>query len=132
MDSVIKIGLFILAELLLNRVVNLVFRIMSRKHNSVHLRFIKSILNVLIVIVVLYSLAQQFEVTKDISKTLLQSSSLFVAIATFAAQQALSNVPGCPEERGKRMFLVGGPWGPLYPLGCFPADIYEEEEDPNP
>ena len=57
-----------------------------------HLRFIKSILNVLIVIVVLYSLAQQFEVTKDISKTLLQSSSLFVAIATFAAQQALSNV----------------------------------------
>ena len=46
----------------------------------------------LIVIVVLYSLAQQFEVTKDISKTLLQSSSLFVAIATFAAQQALSNV----------------------------------------
>lgn len=92
MDSVIKIGLFILAELLLNRVVNLVFRIMSRKHNSVHLRFIKSILNVLIVIVVLYSLAQQFEVTKDISKTLLQSSSLFVAIATFAAQQALSNV----------------------------------------
>ena len=52
MDSVIKIGLFILAELLLNRVVNLVFRIMSRKHNSVHLRFIKSILNVLIVIAV--------------------------------------------------------------------------------
>ena len=92
MDSVIKIGLFILAELLLNRVVNLVFRIMSRKHNSVHLRFIKSILNVLIVIVVLYSLAPQCEVTKDISKTLLQSSSLFVAIATFAAQQALSNV----------------------------------------
>ena len=41
---------------------------------------------------VLYSLAQQFEVTKDISKTLLQSSSLFIAIATFAAQQALSNV----------------------------------------
>ena len=94
MDSVIKIGLFILAELLLNRVVNLVFRIMSRKHNSVHLRFIKSILNVLIVIVVLYSLAQQFEVTKDISKTLLQSSSLFVAIATFAAQQASYVISG--------------------------------------
>lgn len=92
MDIIIKIILFILVELLLNRIVNLIFRIMTRKHNSVHLRFIKSILNVTIVIVVFYSMAQQFEVTKDISKTLLQSSSLFIAIATFAAQQALSNV----------------------------------------
>lgn len=92
MDVIIKIILFILVELLLNRIVNLIFRIMTRKHNSVHLRFIKSILNVTIVIVVFYSMAQQFEVTKDISKTLLQSSSLFIAIATFAAQQALSNV----------------------------------------
>lgn len=92
MDILIKIILFILAELLLNRIVNLIFRIMTRKHNSVHLRFIKSILNVTIVVVVFYSMAQQFDVTKDISKTLLQSSSLFIAIATFAAQQALSNV----------------------------------------
>ncbi|MCI8785266.1 MAG: mechanosensitive ion channel family protein [Eubacterium sp.] len=92
MNVYIKIGLFILAELMLNRIVSLVFHLMAKKHNSVHLRFTKSIVKVFIVIVVLYSLAQQFEVTKDISKTLLQSSSLFIAIATFAAQQALSNV----------------------------------------
>ena len=46
----------------------------------------------LVALVVTYCLAQQFEVTKDISRVLLQSSSLIVAIATFAAQQALSNV----------------------------------------
>ena len=92
MDNFLKIAIFVVVELLLNRIVNLIFRLMSKKHNSVHLRFAKSILNVVIVIVVAYSLAQQFEVTKDISKTILQSSSLFVAIATFAAQQALSNV----------------------------------------
>lgn len=92
MNHLIIIGIFILAELLLNRMVNLAFRIMAKKHNSVHLRFTKSVVNVIVVIVVMYSLAQQFDVTKDISKTLLQSSSLFVAIATFAAQQALSNV----------------------------------------
>ena len=92
MDDFLKIAIFVVVELLLNRIVNLIFRLMSKKHNSVHLRFAKSILNVVIVIVVAYSLAQQFEVTKDISKTILQSSSLFVAIATFAAQQALSNV----------------------------------------
>ena len=89
MNIFLKIGLFIFAELLINRIVNLVFKLMSKKHNSVHLRFVKSIANVIVMIVVLYSLAQQFEVTKDISKTLLQSSSLLVAIATFAAQQAL-------------------------------------------
>ena len=94
MDILIKIILFILVELLLNRIVNLIFRIMTRKHNSVHLRFIKSILNVTIVVVVFYSMAQQFDVTKDISKTLLQSSSLFIAIATFAAQQALRIILG--------------------------------------
>lgn len=92
MDSLILIAIFALVGLCINRVVNLVFRIMAKKHNSVHLRFTKSAVNVIVFIIAAYSLAQQFEVTKDISKTLLQSSSLFVAIATFAAQQALSNV----------------------------------------
>ncbi len=92
MNSFVKAGIFILVALLCNRVVNLIFSLMSKKHNSVHLRFTKSVVNVILGIIIFYSMAQQFEITKDISKTLLQSSSLFVAIATFAAQQALSNV----------------------------------------
>lgn len=92
MHNLIIIGIFIIAELILNRIVNLIFKILSRKHNSVHLRFFKSTINVLVVIIVIYSLVQQFEVTKDISKALLESGTLIVAIATFAAQQALSNV----------------------------------------
>ena len=92
MSDYIKIGIFIITEILIVRVVNLVFRFMSRKHNSVHLRFTKSVVNVLFSVVLIYSLLQQFEVTRDISKALLQSGSLMVAIATFAAQQALANV----------------------------------------
>ena len=92
MSDYIKIGIFIITEILIVRVVNLVFRFMSRKHNSVHLRFTKSVVNVLFSVVLIYSLLQQFEVTRDISKALLQSGSLMVAIATFAAQQALGNV----------------------------------------
>lgn len=49
-------------------------------------------MNLTIDVIIIYSLAQQFEITKDISKVLLQSGSLMVAIATFAAQQALANV----------------------------------------
>lgn len=92
MSIFLKIGIFVLIEFVLNRIVNLIFRLWAKKHNSVHLRFFKSATNLLIVIVVIYALVQQFDVTKDISKTLLQSGSLIIAVATFAAQHALGNV----------------------------------------
>lgn len=92
MDGLVKIGIFILIEIILNRLVDVAFRTIAKKHNSVNLHFLKNAINCLVAVVVIYGLSQQFEVTKDISKALLQSSSLIVAIATFAAQQTLSNV----------------------------------------
>ena len=92
MHFLVKIGLFIGVGLALNQLVNLIYRIVSKKTNAIHLRFLKSIFNVMIDVVIIYSLVQQFEITKDISKALLQSGTLIVAIATFAAQQALANV----------------------------------------
>ncbi|MEZ3504556.1 MAG: mechanosensitive ion channel family protein [Lachnospiraceae bacterium] len=92
MSSFLKIGIFIIAELFLSQVVNLIFKMLSKKNRAVHLRFFNSMINVLITVIMIYTLAQQFEVTKDLSTALLQSGSLIVAIATFAAQQALSNV----------------------------------------
>lgn len=92
MNSLMKIGLFILAELLINRIINFIFRLIAKKNHSAYLHFFKSVINISVAIIVLYSLVQQFDVTKDISRALLQSGTLLVAIATFAAQQALSNV----------------------------------------
>ena len=92
MSSFLKIGIFIIAELFLSQVVNLIFKMLSKKNRAVHLRFFNSMINVLITVIMIYTLAQQFEVTKDLSTALLQSGSLIVSIATFAAQQALSNV----------------------------------------
>ncbi|MDE6961535.1 MAG: mechanosensitive ion channel family protein [Lachnospiraceae bacterium] len=92
MSNILKIVIFVVAEILLNRLVGLIFLFMEKKHNSVHLRFTKSAVNVVVSVILIYSLLQQFEVTRDISKVLLQSGSLMVAIATFAAQQALGNV----------------------------------------
>lgn len=92
MDALIKIGIFVGSGLVLNHAVFWIYRFVAKKSDSVHLRFSKSIINVLINVITIYSLTQQFEFTKDISKTLLQSGSLMVAIATFAAQQTLSNV----------------------------------------
>ena len=92
MNNILMIGVFIVVEILMNRLVSLIFRFMEKKHNSVHLRFTKSFVNVLISVILCYTLLQQFELTRDISKVLLQSGSLMSAIATFAAQQALGNV----------------------------------------
>ena len=89
MSNLLKILLFIGIGILLNRLVGLIFLVMEKRNKSVHLRFTKSVVNVVFAVILFYSLLQQFEVTRDISKALLQSGSLMVAIATFAAQQAL-------------------------------------------
>lgn len=92
MDSIAKICIFVLVGLILNYTVELIFRLLSKKTKEIHLRFSKRVIKVVIYVIVFYSLAQQFDITKDISKVLLQSGSLILAIATFAAQQALGNV----------------------------------------
>ena len=92
MNLLSKLGLFFVVILLSNYVVSLIFKYIAQKTKAVHLRFTKSAINVIIDVIAFYSLAQQFEMTKDISKVLLQSGSLILAIATFAAQQALGNV----------------------------------------
>lgn len=92
MSILSKIGLFIAIIIVLNYVISVIFKYISKKTKAVHLSLSKCAINVIIDIIAFYSLAQQFEVTRDISKVLLQSGSLILAIATFAAQQALGNV----------------------------------------
>lgn len=92
MNNIWKLAVFIAVELVLTQMISLIFRLISRRNKGVHLRYAKSAINVTIIVVGVYSLAQQFDFTKDISKVLLQSGSLIVAIATFAAQQALGNI----------------------------------------
>ena len=91
-SNIIMIVGFISAAVVLTQIVNLIFRHLMRKNNAAHLRFSRSVINVVIIIMTIYALAQQFEMTKDMSTVLLQSGSLVIAVATFAAQHALSNV----------------------------------------
>ena len=92
MSVLSKIGIFIAIIIVSNYLISLIFKYISKKTKAVHLSLSKCAINVIIDIIAFYSLAQQFEVTRDISKALLQSGSLILAIATFAAQQALGNV----------------------------------------
>ena len=107
MRYIIEIGIFVVVTLALNQIVNLVYRFASKKTNAIHLRFTKSVAHVIICAIAIYSLAQQFEVTKDISKALLQSGSLIIAIATFAAQQTLGNVISGISVSASKPYSVG-------------------------
>ena len=91
-DHIILIAIFIGVACVLTQVVNIVFRRLEKKNKAAHLRFSRGIIRALIIVLTIYMLAQQFELTKDMSTVLLQSGSLVIAVATFAAQHALSNV----------------------------------------
>lgn len=91
-SKIMVIGGFVGATVILIQIVNLIFRRLAKRNNAAHLRFSRSVIKVFIIVMTIYALAQQFEMTKDMSTALLQSGSLVIAVATFAAQQALSNV----------------------------------------
>ncbi|MBQ9511565.1 MAG: mechanosensitive ion channel family protein [Lachnospiraceae bacterium] len=71
---------------------NRVFRMIYKRKNRLHLKFMNSVINVVISVVGAYACLTQFEVTKEVSTTLLRSGTLIVAVLTFAAQKALANV----------------------------------------
>lgn len=93
MNHLFIIGVFVVVGIVLNRIVDWIFTAVEQQGSHfTHLKFFKRITDVIIIIVITYSLAQQFEITRELSTALLQSGSLILAIATFAAQHALSNV----------------------------------------
>lgn len=91
-DNVITVAIFIGVACVVIQIVNLIFKRLERKNKAAHLRFSKGLIKALVIVLTIYTLAQQFEVTKDMSTVLLQSGSLVIAVATFAAQHALANV----------------------------------------
>lgn len=93
MNDLFIIGAFVVIGVVLIRIIDWIFTAIEQQGSHfAHLEFFKRIANVVVIIVITYALAQQFEVTRELSTALLQSGSLILAIATFAAQHALSNV----------------------------------------
>ena len=53
MNNIIKIILFVAVGLALNQIVNLAYRLASKKSNAIHLRFLKSAINVFVDIIII-------------------------------------------------------------------------------
>lgn len=62
-----------------------------RKHDTIHIKFIKSFLNVLIVILATVAILNLFEGFQVFSETILTSSSLLVVVLGFAFQSSLTD-----------------------------------------
>ena len=69
----------------------------------------------IIIVIGVYAALSQFEIARTISTSLLQSGSLIIAVATFAAQQALGNVISGffisatkPCEIGQKVKIMSG------------------------
>lgn len=64
------------------------------KTNRIQFKFICGLLRTIIVAIVLYLEAAQFDVSREIGSKLLSNSTLFIAIISFISQKALSNIIG--------------------------------------
>lgn len=105
--NIITTAVFIGVCILILFVVSTIFDRVLKWNNNINLKFIKSFIDVVLVVIFTYAYLSQFEVTKDISKTLLQSSTLLIALATFAAQRVLSNVISGIAISSSKPFNIG-------------------------
>ena len=91
-NLLIKLGGGLIVFFIIGIISHQIFKRLYKKNNGIHLKFFKSLVDVILIIITIYYCLSLFDFTKEMSTVLLQSSTLIIAIATFAAQQALGNV----------------------------------------
>lgn len=87
----IKIGMILLTTAIVLKVCDMIFKKIL-KNKGLNVKFMHSVIRAIIVIAGLSTIGMQFTVTAEISKALVQSTSLLVAVAGFAAQSVLADV----------------------------------------
>lgn len=92
MKSFIFIIVYIVITFIITLIIRKIFKRINKLNPSTTVYFLGSFLQILVIILATFILLSLFEKTKDISKAILQSSSLIIAILTFSAQQVLGNV----------------------------------------
>lgn len=109
-----KIVLICLAVLALHRANKILFRGILKRKNKIHLKFLRSIISVMIYASGIYGILAQFTITEKLTSSILTSSSIIVAVVIFAAQESLNDILSGvmlswsrPFEIGERVQVVG-------------------------
>lgn len=88
----LQLGCGIIVIFVIGLVSHIIFNKLYKRNNGIHLKFFRSLIDVVLIVIAIYYCLSFFDFTKEVSTVILQSSTLIIAIATFAAQQALGNV----------------------------------------
>jgi small-conductance mechanosensitive channel len=92
MSITFKIIVILCICLIGNVIISKVCRFVTKKKQGIHITFISGILKLIWTVLSVLAITDMFTVTQTISKTILTSSSLLVAVVGFAAQQVLADV----------------------------------------
>ena len=103
----IKTVVFIIALISWFFSTKLIFKVLYKLKPTLTTKFYKNLFIVIGASIIVYFYLTQFDATKDISKTLIQSGSLIIALATFSCQRVLSNVVSGLMLSSSKPFDVG-------------------------
>lgn len=92
LETILKMGIAIVLCVICVLLLRLLNRKLSKKKTGLYINFANSLLNVIFIAICIFYCLSLFEETAGISSTIMKSSALLLAIATFAAQKALGNV----------------------------------------
>lgn len=84
--------LILISTFVLRFIITKIFNIILKKKNKIHIKFLKSIIQFLIVFAGIIAILLQFDITKSMVNSLVTSSTLIVAVLTFSAQQSLNDI----------------------------------------
>lgn len=88
--TVIKICVIVIGYIVIIKLIDYIINRINKK--ELHIKFSSSIIKALLGIIALSAIGMQFNTTAEISKIIMQSSGLLVAVAGFAAQEVLADV----------------------------------------
>ena len=115
MENLIGIVITVIIMFLLLALSISFFKRLLAKKQQLPLKYLRSIVNFIIIVFGVYAVLNQIELTRELSTTLVQSSTLIIAIVTFAAQQTLGNIIAGftltfsrPVEIGNKVRIISG------------------------
>lgn len=90
--KIMSIAIIMVVWVVVSKCIKKVFKGWIEKDNQIQVKFTRSIVQAILAVISICMIGMQIDFTRDLTVTILQSSSLIVAVAGFAAQQTLNDI----------------------------------------
>ena len=107
MNQLTKLIIVLLILVTSTIIINLILLKLRNKTKQIVYKFLSEFINIVAVFIGLCFILQQFDFTKNIGSQIIKGSALMIAILTFAAQKALSNIMSGISISYSKAFLLG-------------------------